>query len=250
MRGDHLIELVDVGMRRGGHIALEGFSGTFRSGERVALIGPNGAGKTTLLKMMGGLIEPTSGAVRWLGTPRPRIAFVWQGLHLVQRLSVLENTLIGALARCPSPATWLRKFPAAEIERARFALDRVDALHLAQERADRLSGGERQRVAIARALMQDAEVLLADEPTASLDWGSARGVAALLSDLAVRDGLTLVTVVHDVALLDRLSDRVIGLTGGRMAFDAAADSLRQADLETLLGPTARAEGNSGTLRRG
>jgi phosphonate transport system ATP-binding protein len=207
-------------------------------GERVAIVGPNGAGKTTLLQTMGGLIAPVSGTIAWEGAARlPQVAYVWQGLHLVQRLSVIENVLVGAVARSRSPRTWIRKFPAVEIARARALLERVGISHLAEERADRLSGGERQRVAIARALMQDSALMLADEPTASLDWNMAREVAELLSGLVAERGMALITVAHDATLLGALCDRVIVVRGGRIAFDGPLTGLDlPANIESWRGP--------------
>jgi ABC-type phosphate/phosphonate transport system ATPase subunit len=118
-------------------------------------------------------------------------------------------------------------------------LARLGIVHLAHERAGRLSGGERQRVATARALMQDADVLLADEPTASLDWSSAREVARQLSQLAASEGLTLVSAVHDLSLIGEFADRIVVLQGGRVVFDGPWEPSRGQDIERLLARAPR-----------
>jgi phosphonate transport system ATP-binding protein len=211
-----LVALDSLDVARGGRNVLHAITLRIAPAERVSLIGPNGAGKTTLLR-----------ALAQAAAPQARVAFVWQGLHLVQRLSVLENVLLGALGRCRSPATWLRRFPKAEEDRAAALLRTVGIEHLSHERADRLSGGERQRVAIARALMQDGDILLADEPTASLDWTTAREVAALLCSVASDRGMALVTVVHDIELTELLGDRLVLLGDGHVEYDGARMGLTQ-----------------------
>lgn len=227
-------------IRQGRAMVIRDLSLEIGSGERVVIVGPNGAGKSTLLRALGGLVSPSLGTVSWPAHPEgPRVAFIWQGIHLVQRLSVLENVLAGALGRCRSPLTWARKFPQAETERAMALLGRLGIVHLADERAGRLSGGERQRVAIARALMQDADVLLADEPTASLDWSAAREVARQLSHLAATEGLTLVSAVHDLSLIEDFGERVVVLRGGRVDFDGPWEPARRRDIERLLAPTPK-----------
>jgi len=233
--GEDAIRIRGASFRQGRAIALRGVSLSIETRERVVIVGRNGAGKSTLLKAMAGLLPPSMGEVEWPLHPKgPRVALIWQGIHLVQRLSVLENVLIGALGRCCSPLTWVRVFPEAERVRARSQLARVGIGHLADERAGRLSGGERQRVAIARALMQDADVLLADEPTSSLDWGAARDVARLLSELAASEGFTLVSVVHDLSLVEALGDRVVVLHEGRVAFDGAWEPSRRDSVVRML----------------
>ena len=222
-------------IRLGRSMVIRDLSLEIAAGERVVIVGPNGAGKSTLLRALGGLVAPSLGTVTWPAHPEgPRVAFIWQGNHLVQRLSVVENVLAGALGRCRSPLTWARVFPREETARAMVQLDRLGIAHLAHERAGRLSGGERQRVAIARALMQDADVLLADEPTASLDWSAAREVARQLSRLAASEGLTLVSAVHDLSLIEDFGDRVVVLRGGRVDFDGPWEPSRRQDIERML----------------
>lgn len=199
-------------------------------GERIAIVGHNGAGKSTLLRLLSGFMLPNHGQLsvlgRELGQPlaagelrrlRREVGQVLQGLHLVGRLSALENVLIGSLGRVTGWRSWTRCFPANEIDRATAALHSVGLLARAATRADKLSGGERQKVAIARLLLQGPRLILADEPTAALDPSAAAEVCQLLVKAAA--GATLISVVHNPALLPLLADRVIGLKQGRIAFD-------------------------------
>lgn len=218
-----------------------------RPGERIGLIGPNGAGKSTLLRCLGGFVRPAEGRLRVAGTElagpagapgpavlralRAEVGQVLQGLHPVQRLSALENVLIGALPRVPGWRSWARWFPADEVAAAEAALRSVGLGHLARVRSDRLSGGERQKLAIARMLLQRPRLILADEPTASLDPQAATEVCALLATAA--QGATLLTVVHNPALLPLLADRVLGLRQGELLFDLPMTELDEARLSAL-----------------
>lgn len=213
-------------------------------GERIAIVGHNGAGKSTLLRVLSGFTRPTAGQVSVLGvrldTPLPSARLralrceagqVLQGLHLVARLSVLENVLIGSLGRVTGWRSWVRRYPAHECERARAALATVGMLDKAALRTDSLSGGERQKVAIARLLVQAPRLILADEPTAALDPSAAQAVCRVLGVAAA--GKTLVSVVHNTALLPLLADRVVGLQQGRVVFDlpqAQVDAVQLAAL--------------------
>ena len=165
---------------------------------------------------------------------RSHVAQVHQGLHLMGRLSVLDNVLIGGAGRHHSVWTWLRRWPAAEQRAAQAALVRVGLGDAAHRRTDTLSGGERQKVAIARALHQGAPLLLADEPTASLDADAADAVASLLAAVAAERRATLVCVVHDLDLLPRLAERAIALRRGVVVADVAVDAHTPAQLRGLL----------------
>ncbi len=210
---------------------------TIHSGEHVLLVGPNGAGKSTLLRCLGGFMPIAQGQAQVLGRrlgPRPlrraalrdlrsEVGQLLQGLHPVARLSVLDNTLVGALGRLRRAggraalrSLW-RSYPANEVDAAMQALQAVGMAARAQDRADSLSGGERQKLAMARLLLQRARLVLADEPTASLDPAAAQQACALLRQAAA--GATLLTVVHEPALLPLLGDRVLGLRAGRLVFD-------------------------------
>jgi phosphonate transport system ATP-binding protein len=222
-----------------------GFS--IQPGERVALVGHNGAGKSSLLRALTGFAPVHQGRLRVLdlemgGPPaaaplrrlRARVAQVHQGLHLVGRLSALDNVLIGGAARHPSPWSWLRRWPAAERQAAREALAWVGLGHAAARRTDELSGGERQKVALARALHQRPLLLLADEPTASLDADAADEVVALLNRAVAERATTLVCVVHDLDLVPRLAQRAIALRHGRVVADLAVNAHTPAVLRGLL----------------
>ncbi|WP_418316887.1 phosphonate ABC transporter ATP-binding protein [Piscinibacter sakaiensis] len=229
--------------RRGGRETLAIDELQITAGERVGLIGPNGAGKSTLLRCLNGLGRAEEGELQVLGRPlgalrgaalralRSEIGHVMQGLHLVARLSALENVLIGALHRVPGWRSWARIYPPADIAAAEAALQRVGLLALAATRADRLSGGERQKLAVARMLLQRPRLILADEPTASLDPQAATEICSLLVDAA--GSATLITVVHSPALLPQLADRVIGLRDGRIKFDLLVNQVDSQLLDDL-----------------
>jgi phosphonate transport system ATP-binding protein len=165
---------------------------------------------------------------------RTEIGQVMQGLHLVLRMSSLDNVLMGLLGRRSGWRTWLRVPIHEDVKAAKAALAAVGMLPKADARADTLSGGERQKVAIARMLMQSPSLILADEPTASLDPLAAAEVCSVLAHAA--QGATLVSVVHNPSLLPILATRVIGLKQGRLEFDVAIDELSDARLTNLYRP--------------
>jgi len=188
----------------GGTRALDDVSLDIAPGEFVALIGPSGAGKSSFLRCLNGLVVPTTGEVTVDGETvtgasedrlrriRARVGFVFQQFNLLRRLSVLENVLVGRLARTPRWRSLVAWFPAADVARARGVLERVGLEGLADRRAHTLSGGQQQRVAIARALVQEPRVLLADEPMASLDPALAHTVMELLRRINQEDGITVI----------------------------------------------------------
>lgn len=196
--------------------ALAGVDLEVRAGSHVALIGPSGSGKSSLVALLAGQLAPSGGRVELAG----RVARIHQDLRLVPRASALANVLHGALGRV-SFAQSLR-FPAGERARAEALLRRVGLGHRLHAPVRTLSGGEAQRVAIARALMQDPDILLADEPVASLDPANAAAIMALLDELRRERGLTLVSVLHDVALAEAHADRIIRLQAGHVVETAAA----------------------------
>ena len=245
-QSNNVIHLKDVNIEAGGKTLLSNVTLAVRPKERVAIIGANGAGKTTLLKALTGMVLPTSGSVEVLGKQltrqnipgelrrlRSRIGQVFQGLHLVGRLSAMENVLIGALGRNPSILTCARWFSNHERDLAQAALKAVGMGHAGQYRVDRLSGGERQKVAVARALNQNPELILADEPTANLDPTAAEEVADLLARIAEERQLTLITVAHTLKLLPNLAERVIGLKSGRIVFDRPIHKIDESEIKRL-----------------
>jgi len=242
-----IIEARDLHVGAGTSKLLRDIALTVMPGERVALVGHNGAGKSTLLRAMSGFATVTHGTLRVLDTNlnhvprasalrrlRRRVALVHQGLHLVDRLSALDNVLVASAGRHGSPLTWIRHWPAAERCGALAALDRVGIAWAAARRTDSLSGGERQKVAIARALHQDAPIVLADEPTASLDVNAAEEIAGLLAAVVAERSASLVCVVHDLDLVPRLAQRAIVMRHGRMVADVAVTLATPSELRPLL----------------
>lgn len=223
---------------------------TIPQGSMVALIGASGSGKSTLLRHLAGLTEAdkkTRSSVVALGQPvqakgvvssdirriRSGIGYVFQQFNLVGRLTVLQNVLLGFLGRMPRWRGTLGLFNAEEKERALAALNRVGLLEHAYRRASTLSGGQQQRVAIARALSQQAEVILADEPIASLDPESARNVMEILADINKKDGKTVIVTLHQVDYAVKYCRHAIALKAGRKYFDGAIEELNPQLLNDL-----------------
>lgn len=225
--------------RGGATRALDGLSLSVGRGERLALVGRSGAGKTTLFRLLNATLRPTAGRLlfggrdvgrmtaRELRAMRRRVGTVYQQHHLVPSLSVLENALCGRLGGWSlwRTARSLVRPARADVEEAGHVLELVGLADKLGERADALSGGQQQRLALARTLMQSPDVILADEPVASLDPGLADSVMSLLHAVADDGGRTLVVALHNVDLALGYFPRVVGLRGGRVAFDAAAAGL-------------------------
>ena len=217
-------------------------------GSLVALIGANGAGKSTLLRCIPRLIAPDSGEIAVLGANvsgssrqlrkiRSRIGFVFQKHNLVGRLSALTNVIHGAQARGYSIRAWAQCWsPQVLRQEAIDCLARVGLAHTAGQRADSLSGGQQQRVAIARALMQRPDIVLADEPAASLDPQAGDEVMRLFATLMRKEAKTVVFTSHNLIHALEFADRVIAIgDGGRIVLDAPSACLRESDLRGLYG---------------
>jgi len=243
-----MLKLVGLTKRYGADaLALDDVSFEVPAGQVVALIGPSGAGKSTLIRCINRLVEPTSGHVLLgdrdltslgrgpLRLARRRIGMIFQAFALVERLTVMENVLSGRLGYVGFWKSFLRRFPQADIQRAFELLDRVGLSDFVDKRADALSGGQRQRVGIARALMQAPDLLLVDEPTASLDPKTSRQIMRLLSELCAERGLAAVVNIHDVQLAQRFVQRVIGLKAGRVVYDGPPDGLTPEVLTSIYG---------------
>lgn len=232
---------------RPGQPVLHGIDLTIPGTGLTAIIGPSGTGKSTLIRCINRLVQPTSGAILFRGEDlatlsggslrraRRRIGMVFQEYNLVERLSVMENLLCGRLGYVPVWRAWLRKFPQADVDRAFDLLDAVGLSGFAERRADALSGGQRQRVGIARAIMQEPEIVLADEPTSSLDPKSSVEIMEILSRLAAERGVPVVVNIHNVALAKRFAARVVGMSGGQVVYDGPPDGLTDADLRGIYG---------------
>jgi phosphonate transport system ATP-binding protein len=235
--------------------ALVDLALSIQHGEMVALIGASGSGKSTLLRHLAGLAccdRDNGGSVQVLGREvqasgrlnskvrrlRADIGYIFQQFNLVNRLSVLDNVLLGCLGRMPRWRGSLGLFNTEEKARAMANLERVGLADLAPQRASTLSGGQQQRVAIARALTQQAEVILADEPIASLDPESARKVMEILADINRQDGKTVVVTLHQVDYAVRYCPRAVALKGGRIHFDGNGAELNSHFLNDLYGADA------------
>jgi phosphonate transport system ATP-binding protein len=213
----------------------------------TAIIGPSGTGKSTLIRCINRLIDPTSGEMLFEGkdlaklaggelrAARRRIGMVFQEYNLVERLTVMENLLSGRLGYVSAWTAFRRKFSDADIQRAFDLLTRVGLADFANRRADELSGGQRQRVGICRAVMQSPGLLLADEPTSSLDPKTSVEIMELMRDLARENNVPVVINIHQVQLAQRFAERVIGMSGGHVVYDGAPDGLTQETLQKIYG---------------
>ena len=227
----------------GSNHVLHGIDMDVKAGEFVVMLGLSGAGKSTLLRCMNGLNQPDSGTLQVGGIDLMQkhsrrdlarhVAMVFQHHNLVQRLSVRKNVLTGRLGQVGTLASVMQLFRQSDIALADECLQRVGLAHKADERTEALSGGQMQRVGIARALAQQPQVILADEPVASLDPKTARSVLQYLRDATRELGIAVVCNLHQVDYAREFSDRVVGLSQGRMVFDGAPDSLDEAALNAI-----------------
>ncbi|MGA3400929.1 MAG: phosphonate ABC transporter ATP-binding protein [Acetobacteraceae bacterium] len=226
-----VLRLRNLTRRFGSTVAVDGIDLDVPPGQVLGIIGRSGAGKSTLLRLINRLVEPTAGTIRFGDTDvtalagqalrdwRSSAAMIFQQFHLIPRLDVLTNVLIGRLNRRATLPSLLGLFSAAERAMALSVLERFDLAELALQRAGTLSGGQQQRVAICRALLQQPLMLLADEPIASLDPHNARVVMEALRRVNREDGLTVLANLHHLEEARRYCDRVVALQQGRLMFD-------------------------------
>lgn len=220
-----------------GDLALKGVDLEVAEGQVMALIGPSGAGKSTLIRCVNRLVEPTSGQT-YLGEMeltslsqaqlrkvRRRMGMIFQEYALVERLTVMENVLSGRMGYVNFWRSYFRKFHQSDIDEAFRLLERVGLDHMVDKRADELSGGQRQRVGICRALIQDPELLLVDEPTASLDPKTSRQIMRLICELCEERNLSAIINIHDVALAQMFAQRIVGLQLGEIVYDGPPSGL-------------------------
>lgn len=227
--------------------------------EIVGLIGASGAGKSTLLRSIQRLVEPASGEIFLDGTEltglsrdqlraaRRRIGMIFQEHALIGRLTVMENVLAGTLGRTGFWRSVRRRFAEADVAEAFGLLDRVGLSGLEDQRCDTLSGGQKQRVGIARALIQHPDVLLVDEPTASLDPATSVRIMTLITEICRERGLAAVINLHNVPLARRFCPRILGLVRGAVVFDGPPSALDDAVLRRVYGDEAMEADVSGEV---
>ena len=233
---------------RTGDVALKDISLDVPDSQVMALIGPSGAGKSTLIRCVNRLVEPTAGAIILneteitnlgsgeLRRARRHLGMIFQEYALVERLTVMENVLSGRLGYVGFWQSWFRRFPQADIDEAFRLLARVGLEQVADKRADELSGGQRQRVGICRALIQAPELLLVDEPTASLDPKTSRQIMRLIRELcAERKPLSAIINIHDVTLAQTFAERIVGLRLGEIVYDGPPAGLTAEVLTQIYG---------------
>ncbi len=240
-----------------GDRALKGVDLEVPKGQVMALIGPSGAGKSTLIRCINRLVEPSSGRIALgdvditaighgaLRRQRRRMGMIFQEYALVERLSVMENVLSGRLGYVGFWRSYFRKFPQSDIDEAFRLLERVGLDHMVDKRADELSGGQRQRVGIARALIQNPELLLVDEPTASLDPKTSRQIMRLICELCEERQLAAIINIHDVQLAQMFAQRIVGLQVGEVVYDGPPGGLDEDVLTRIYG----AEDWTATIKR-
>lgn len=230
-----------------GNLILKGIDFKITQPGIVAIIGPSGTGKSTLLRCINRLVESTSGQIifdnvdiskargKALRKLRRYAGMVFQEYNLVERLSVIENILSGRLGYMTTWQAWRRKFSQDDINTAYELLERVGLAEHALKRADSLSGGQRQRVGIARAVMQDPNILLADEPTSSLDPKTAVEIMELLQSFAAEKNIPALVNMHDVKLAKRFAKRIIGMSEGHIIYDGPPDGITDQQLIKIYG---------------
>ncbi len=245
-----MLVLEGLTKRFGSVTAVESASLSIPRGQFVGIIGRSGAGKSTLLRSINRLSEPSAGTIAWNGAEittlkgaalrdwRRRCAMIFQQFNLVGRLDVLNNVLLGRLAHTPGWRAMSRLWPHQDRLLAMSALEQMDIAGLAAQRADTLSGGQQQRVAICRALLQEPEIILADEPVASLDPRNAKIVMDALQRINRHHGLTVLVNLHSLDLARTYCDRLVGMAAGRIVFDDVPAALTEGVSRTLYGMEA------------
>lgn len=249
LRVENLTKIYDDGT-----VALREVSFEVPDGQFLAVIGLSGSGKSTLLRCINRLVEPTRGKVIWNGEyvtaaaqedlrqVRRRIGMVFQHFNLVHRSTVLTNVLAGRLGYVNPALSILNRFPKEDVRKAVAQLERVGLAEKAKARADELSGGQQQRVGIARAMMQDPEMILADEPVASLDPVLAHSIMQYLERINTEDQVTVLCSLHFLDLVHRYADRAIALNKGELVFDGEPKTIDDDRFKAIYGQEAERVG--------
>ncbi|MFN2160140.1 MAG: phosphonate ABC transporter ATP-binding protein [Anaerolineales bacterium] len=235
-------------------LALDNVSFNVQPGEFLAVIGLSGSGKSTLLRCINRLVEPTAGQVILDGVDvtganqselrliRRKIGMVFQHFNLVSRSQVITNVLSGRLGYVNPALSLINRFPEDDIEAALKQLDRVGIANQAYKRADELSGGQQQRVGIARAMIQNPEMILADEPVASLDPVLAHSIMQYLEQINNEDGVMVLCSLHFLDLVHRYADRAIALNEGKLMFDGKPEAIDDERFKEIYGKEAERVG--------
>jgi phosphonate transport system ATP-binding protein len=249
LKVEHLTKIYE-----GGTLALDDVSFEVPDGQFLAVIGLSGSGKSTLLRCINRLIEPTEGRITWNGVDvtkasqeemrriRRRIGMVFQHFNLVHRSKVLTNVLQGSLGYVNPALSLINRFPRDEVSKAYRQLARVGLQEKAAQRADELSGGQQQRVGVARALMQDPEMILADEPVASLDPVLAHSIMQYLETINREDDVTVLCSLHFLDLVHRYADRAIALNEGKLVFQGPPSEIDDDKFKEIYGQEAERVG--------
>ncbi|WP_310541647.1 phosphonate ABC transporter ATP-binding protein [Phenylobacterium sp.] len=247
-----MLELHGVSKRFGDTLAVNSVSFSCKRGELVGIIGRSGAGKSTLLRLLNRLSDPSEGKITWdghdvshlKGAPlrkwRRRCAMIFQQFNLSPRLDVITNVLVGVVGERPLFSSLIKFFPAADRARAILELDALDMAGAALQRAGTLSGGQQQRVAIARAMLQDPDLVLADEPVASLDPVNAEVVMEALQKICRERNVPVIVNLHSLDIARRYCTRVIAMAKGAVVFDGPPSALTPAVLDRVYGGRASA----------
>ena len=249
LKVEHLTKIYE-----GGVLALEDVSFEIPPGQFLAVIGLSGSGKSTLLRCINRLIEPTEGRILWNGEDitnasqedlrriRRRIGMVFQHFNLVERSKVLTNVLSGRLGYTNPAMSLVNRFSKDDVERAYAQLDRVGLREKANNRADELSGGQQQRVGIARAMIQSPELILADEPVASLDPVLAHSIMQYLETINQEDGVTVLCSLHFLDLVHRYAGKAIALNEGKLVFEGPPSEIDDEKFKEIYGKEAERVG--------
>lgn len=238
----------------GGVLALDNVSFDVPDGQFLAVIGLSGSGKSTLLRCINRLIEPTDGQILWNGEDitaasqeemrriRRKIGMVFQHFNLVHRSKVITNVLAGRLGYINPAWSLVNRFPKEDLEKAFKKMERVGIADKAYQRADELSGGQQQRVGIARALMQDPELILADEPVASLDPVLAHSIMKHLEEINKQDGVSVICSLHFLDIVHRYADFVIALNAGKLVYEGLPKDIDDKKFKDIYGRDAERVG--------